>query len=90
MIVSYGNGKSFLNYIYQTTLNANPVFNGPLSTGYQWGTNQPFYMTDIDCDGLVDMFGFGPSLMHSSKYVDKVQSVGSLNLIAGLSMIKNN
>ena len=35
LIVSYGNGKSFLNYIYQTTLNANPVFNGPLSTGYQ-------------------------------------------------------
>ena len=87
--VSYGNGKSFdSNVNYKTTLNVNSIFTG--YNGIYWGINYPFFLTDIDADGLTDIFGFGPSNIYSSKYEDPLLTIGNTNIFSSSTPGKYN
>ncbi len=67
--ISYNSGgKGFQGY---STFNGNPSINvNPVFTtlsGTLWGIDAPIFVTDVDSDGFVDLFGFGANKMYDSK-----------------------
>ena len=80
--ISYNSGgKGFQGYSTSNgnpSINVNPVFT--TASGTLWGLNAPIFVTDVDSDGFVDLFGFGANKMYDSKFMDSLSATGLANM----------